>query len=283
MSSESGQSAHAGRPVFRPGPLLAGRRAVITGGAHGIGAAIAQSFAAHGARVLVADVDADAARALEFDSQAGGSIEILAYDVLDSVVPAQILEFAPDVLVNNVGHFLRPARPFAETDPGFWAEMGGINLDHVLRLTHAVLPGMTERGRGGSIINVTTVEAHRAIPGHTVYAAYKAAVTQFSRSLAVEVGPHGIRVNAVAPDLIESVQVPYTEWLSEDEWAKWPSWAPLGGPGQPADVAGAALFLASDLSRYTTGSTVHVDGGTYAAGGWFPKPEGGWTNRPRNP
>lgn len=198
-------------------------------------------------------------------------------------MPARIVDFAPDVLVNNAGHFLRPPRPFAETEPEFWAEVGGINLDHVLRLTHAVLPGMAERGRGGSIINLTTVEAHRAIPGHSVYAAYKAAVTQFSRSLAVEVGRIGVRVNAIAPDLIESVQVPYTEWLSEEEWAKWPTWAPLGGPGRPDDVAGAALFLASDLGRYTTGSTVHVDGGTFAAGGWFPKPEGGWTNRPRNP
>ncbi len=90
-------------------------------------------------------------------------------------------------------------------------------------------------------------------------------------------------MNAIAPDLIESVQVPYSEWLSEEEWTKWPTWAPLGGPGQPDDVAGSALFLASDLGRYTTGTTVHVDGGTFAAGGWFPKPEGGWTNRPRNP
>lgn len=280
MSSEVTQS---GRPAFSPGPLLAGKRAIVTGGAHGIGAAIARSFAAHGAEVLVADIDVDAVRALEFDPAAGGVIEALSYDVLAPVVPARIVEFAPDVLVNNVGHFLRPPRPFAETDPEFWAEIGGINLDHVLRVTHAVLPGMAERGRGGSIVNLTTVEAHRAIPGHSVYAAYKAAVTHFSRSLAVEVGRIGVRVNAIAPDLIESVQVPYTEWLSEEEWAKWPMWAPLGGPGQPDDVAGAALFLASDLGRYTTGTTVHVDGGTFAAGGWFPKPEGGWTNRPRNP
>ncbi len=283
MSSEPAQSAQSSRPAFRPGPLLPGKRAVVTGGAHGIGAAIARSCAAHGAAVLVADVDPDAARALEFDAAAGGSIEVLAYDVLEPAVPARIVDFAPDVLVNNVGHFLRPPRPFAETEPEFWAQVGGINLDHVLRLTRAVLPGMAERGRGGSILNLTTVEAHRAIPGHSVYAAYKAAVTQFSRSLAVEVGRIGVRVNAIAPDLIESVQVPYTEWLSEEEWAKWPTWAPLGGPGQPDDVAGAALFLASDLGRYTTGSTVHVDGGTFAAGGWFPKPEGGWTNRPRNP
>lgn len=280
MSSDAAQPV---RPAFNPGPLIAGQRAIVTGGAHGIGAAVARAFAAHGAQVLVADVDADAARSLEFDATAGGSIEVLAYDVLEPAVPERIVEFAPDVLVNNVGHFLRPPRPFAETEPEFWTEIGGINLDHVLRLTHAVLPGMAERGRGGSIINLTTVEAHRAIPGHSVYAAYKGAVTQFSRSLSVEVGRIGVRVNAIAPDLIESVQVPYTEWLSEEEWAKWPTWAPLGGPGRPDDVAGAALFLASDLSRYTTGTTVHVDGGTFAAGGWFPKSEGGWTNRPRNP
>ncbi|WP_305092494.1 SDR family NAD(P)-dependent oxidoreductase [Prescottella sp. R16] len=275
-------SSSSSRPAFRPGPLLTGKSAVVTGGAHGIGAAIARSFAAHGARVLVVDIDDTAAGALAFDAGAGGSIEVLGHDVRETTVPDAVTGFEPDVLVNNVGHFLRPPRLFAETEPDFWAQMGAINLDHVLRWTHAVLPGMAERGRGGSVVNLTTVEAHRAIPGHSVYAAYKAAVTQFGRSLAVETGPIGVRVNAIAPDLIESVQVPYTDMLSEAEWEQWPAWAPLGGPGQSDDVAGAALFLASDLSRYTTGTTVHVDGGTFAAGGWFAKPEGGWTNRPRH-
>ncbi|MGW6377373.1 SDR family NAD(P)-dependent oxidoreductase [Rhodococcus sp. NPDC055112] len=268
------------RAAYLPGALLAGKRAVVTGGAAGIGAAIARSFAAHGAHVLVADVDP--VSELDFDRAAGGLIDAIETDVRGPRVHPALLEHRPDVLVNNVGHFLRASQPFVVDDPDQWVELHEANLGHVLRLTHALLPAMTERG-GGSIVNLTTVEAHRAIPGHTVYSAYKAALMQFTRSLAAEVGPHGIRVNAIAPDLIETVQVPYAELVPAEELPLWPAWSPLGGPGQPEDVAGAALFLASDLARYVTGGTVHVDGGTHSSGGWVPRATGGWTNRPRNP
>ncbi|MDI9917059.1 SDR family oxidoreductase [Rhodococcus sp. IEGM 1379] len=267
--------------VYSPGPMLVGKKAVVTGGAHAIGAAIARAYASHGADVLVVDVDTDPVEGLQFDTAAGGSVTSLCYDVREPVVPHEMIDFEPDILVNNVGHFLAPPQQFVATTPQFWSEMGNINFDHVLRLTHSLLPGMIERGSGGSIVNLTTVEAHRAIPGHSVYSAYKAALTQFTRSLGVEVGRTGVRVNAIAPDLIESVQVPYRKIVSDDDWSKWPQWAPLGGPGQPEDIAGPALFLASDLSRYITGTVIHVDGGSHAAGGWFPREEGGWTNRPR--
>lgn len=256
-----------------------GKKAVVTGGAHAIGAAIVRAYASHGAHVLVVDVDA--VGDVEFDAAAGGSVIGLQFDVREAGIPESVIAFAPDILVNNVGHFLAPPQQFTETDSAFWSEMGNINFDHVLRLTHALLPGMVERGRGGSIVNLTTVEAHRAIPGHSVYSAYKAALTAFTRSLGVEVGRTGVRVNAIAPDLIESVQVPYQDIVAAQDRHKWPSWAPLGGPGQPEDIAGPALFLASDLARYITGTVIHVDGGSHAAGGWFPKDEGGWTNRPR--
>ncbi|MFC4374234.1 SDR family oxidoreductase [Nocardia halotolerans] len=266
--------------AFTPGALLTGRRALVTGGAAGIGAAIAHAFAAHGADVLVADI---APRApLDFDPGAGGAITTVEFDVRTGTADL-LLAHEPDILVNNVGHYLRPPHLFADNTVELWRELHEINLGHVLRLTHAVLPGITERGRGGSIINLTTVEAHRAIPGHTVYSAYNAALTQFTRSLAAEVGPAGIRVNAIAPDLIETVQVPYADLVPEEDLPLWPTWSPLGGPGQPEDVAGAALFLASGLSRFVTGTTIHVDGGTNANGGWSPRSSGGWTNRPRNP
>ncbi|WP_246098297.1 SDR family NAD(P)-dependent oxidoreductase [Rhodococcus spelaei] len=263
-----------------PGPMLLGRRAVVTGGAAGIGAAIARCFAAHGAQVLVVDVTP--APEFEFDPGAGGSIEAVESDVCAPTVHPAVLEHRPDVLVNNVGHFLRAPQPFASDTAQQWSALHEVNLGHVLRLTHALLPGMAERG-GGSIVNLTTVEAHRSIPGHTVYSAYKAALMQFTRSLSAEVGPAGIRVNAVAPDLIETPQVPYADLVPEQDVALWPTWSPLGGPGTPDDVAGAALFLASDLSRFVTGGTVHVDGGTHCAGGWVPRASGSWTNRPRNP
>lgn len=263
-----------------PGAMLAGRRAVVTGGAAGIGAAIARSFAAHGADVLVADIDP--VGSLEFDPAAGGAISVVEWDVREGSCPPELVEHRPDVLVNNVGHYLQPPHAFTTNSPSLWDELHDINFAHILRLTHALLPGMIERGHG-SIINLTTVEAHRAIPGHTVYSAYNAALTQFTRSLSAEVGPAGIRVNAIAPDLIESVQVPYATLVPEEDLPLWPNWSPLGGPGQPEDVAGVALFLASDLSGFVTGGTIHVDGGTHSSGGWVPRNSGGWTNRPRNP
>ncbi|MFD4181216.1 SDR family NAD(P)-dependent oxidoreductase [Rhodococcus sp. NPDC058514] len=266
--------------AFTPGAMLIGRRAVVTGGAQGIGAAIARSFAAHGADVLVADVEP--LGPLEFDPAAGGSIRPLEWDVRTGACPPELVDHRPDVLVNNVGHYLQPPHAFADNAPSLWEELHEINFAHVMRLTQALLPGMAERG-DGSIVNLTTVEAHRAIPGHSVYSAYKAALTQFTRSLAAEVGPSGIRVNAIAPDLIESVQVPYASLVPEEQRELWPTWSPLGGPGQPEDVAGVALFLASDLSRFVTGGTIHVDGGTHSSGGWVPRRSGGWTNRPLNP
>ena len=120
-----------------------------------------------------------------------------------------------DVLVNNVGHFVHPGRAFVDTTEDEWHDLFAMNLQHVLRMTHAALPPMIEQGDGGSIINLTTVEAFRGIPHHPVYAAYKAAVTQFGKSLALDVGRHGIRVNDIAPDVTRSLQLPYERWLTD--------------------------------------------------------------------
>lgn len=265
-----------------PGPLLAGRRAVVTGGAAGIGGSIVAAFAAHGADVLAVDRDEQALGRLV---ELVGSVEPLLLDVTEPGAGGRIAAACePDVLVNNVGHFLVPPQPFAASEPAGWEAVEAVNLTHVLRCTRALLPGMIARGRGGAVVNLTTVEAFRGIPGHAVYAACKAAVTQFGRSLAVEVGRHGIRVNAIAPDVVESPQLPYSEWVPEGERGRWRTWVPLARHGTGADVAGAALFLASPLSEFVTGTTVHVDGGTHAAGGWYPRASGdGWTNRPLAP
>jgi len=288
--------------AFEPGPLLAGRAAVVTGGAAGIGGAISEAFLAHGARVLAVDSDAgalerlaervdagsgappEAERVATGDSAPRGALTTLALDVTGSDAAARIAAAAePDVLVNNVGHFLRPPTAFAEEEAPAWEAQRAINLEHVLAVTRALLPGMIERERGGSIVNLTTVEAFRGIPGHAVYSAYKAAVVAFGRSLALEVGEHGIRVNDIAPDIVESPQLPYAEWVEESERWRWRTWAPLARHGTPEDVAGAALFLASPLSSFVTGTTIHVDGGTKAAGGWYRRDQGGWTNRPLSP
>ncbi len=189
------------------------------------------------------------------------------------------------MLVNNVGHWLRHPGNFVETDPQLWDDLYRINLHHVFLLTHAFLPTMVER-QAGAIVNVSSVEGLRGYPEDPVYAAFKAAVIAFTRSLAVQVGNDGVRVNAIAPDVTESLQVPYSQWLTAEENEQWPRWVPVGRMGLPEDQARVILFLASDLSAFVTGHTIPTDGGTGAAGGWFRstrRPDRQWTNRPIAP
>jgi 2-hydroxycyclohexanecarboxyl-CoA dehydrogenase len=269
-----------------PGPLLAGKVAVVTGGGGGIGRATASLFAAHGAEVIVAEIDAGRAGATVAEIEgAGGSARSCVVDVTsDAGVDVLRREAGPvDVLVNNVGHYLHRARDFVESTEDEWDALYRVNLRHVLSCCRAFVPGMIERSRGGAVVNVSTVEAFRGIPQHAVYAAFKGAVTQFTKSLALELGPHGIRVNAVAPDLTETLQVPYTKWLSDEQRAMVPQWVPVGRLGTSEDIAAVILFLASDLAAFVTGTTVHADGGSLAAGGWFRTDTGAWTNRPARP
>jgi NAD(P)-dependent dehydrogenase (short-subunit alcohol dehydrogenase family) len=272
-------------------PLLAGRAALVTGGGAGIGRATCEAFAAHGASVGVNDVDpALASEVVEGIVSAGGRAVALPGDVripevVDGIVAGVLEAFGRlEVLVNNVGHFGGPAVPFEESTDEQWQHLYEVNLLHVLRVTRAALPHLRAAG-GGSIINLTTVEAFRGIPQHPVYAAFKAGVTQFSKSLALQVGGDGIRVNDIAPDVTRSAQLPYERWLSDDDVARIPRWVPLGRLGEPVDPAGVAVFLASDLSAFVTGTTIHCDGGTWAAGGWYrtERDRRGWTNRPFDP
>jgi len=266
--------------------------AVVTGGAGGIGAATARLFAEHGADVIIADIAADLADATAASiTAAGGSALAVPADVRD---PDQVSRLAAtvldrfgrvDVLVNNVGHWLRHPGSFAGTDPQLWDQLYRINLHHVFLVTHAFLPAMVER-HAGAIVNVSSVEGLRGYPEDPVYAAFKAAVNAFTRSLAVQVGNDGVRVNAIAPDVTESLQVPYSQWLSAEEQAQWPQWVPVGRMGLPEDQARVILFLASDLSGFVTGHVIPTDGGTGAAGGWFRstrRPDRQWTNRPIAP
>lgn len=278
--------------VTHTGALLADRVAVVTGGGGGIGAATAQLFARHGAQVIIADVDAGLAqrKADEITTSGGSAVSFIAdvrdSDQVDGLARSVLDRFGRvDVLVNNVGHWLRHPGSFVDTDPQLWDELYRINLHHVFLVTQAFLPAMIGRHRG-AIVNVSSVEGLRGYPEDPVYAAFKAAVIQFTRSLAVQVGRDGVRVNAIGPDVTESLQVPYSQWLSPDEQAQWPQWVPVGRMGLPEDQANVILFLASDLSAFVTGHTIPTDGGTGAAGGWFRssrRADREWTNRPIAP
>jgi NAD(P)-dependent dehydrogenase (short-subunit alcohol dehydrogenase family) len=272
--------------------LLNDRIAVVTGGGGGIGAATARLFADHGAQVVIADIDAGLAQlTAEQITASGGSAAAAVTDVRDA---GQVADLARsvlerhgrvDVLVNNVGHWLRHPGNFVDTDPQLWDDLYRINLYHVFLVTHAFLPAMIGQ-HSGAIVNVSSVEGLRGYPEDPVYAAFKAAVIHFTRSLAVQVGRDGVRVNAIGPDVTESLQVPYSQWLSADEQAQWPQWVPVGRMGLPEDQAQVILFLASDLSAFVTGHTIPTDGGTGAAGGWFRssrRPDREWTNRPDAP
>jgi len=270
--------------------MLADQVAVVTGGGGGIGGAISRRLAAEGAVVVVNDIDTDLlGAAVAAVERAGGRAVAVPGDIRDPAVVAAVADAAfgvdggrVDVLVNNVGDY-RPSGRFLRTVPDQWQAAYAINLEHVLRCTHAIAPAMVQR-RSGSIVNVSTVEAFRGIPGNAVYSAFNAGINAFTRSLAVELGRDGVRVNAIAPDLADTLQTPAAAMLRGRDPAMVRHWVPLGRFGQPDDYADVVLFLASDLSRFVTGHIIPVDGGTTAASGWYLRSdERGWTNLPDAP
>ena len=185
---------------------LAGTVAVITGGAGGLGAAITLDLAACGVHTAVLDIDPAAAATTRRTLDENGHEAIVRHgDAREPEALTDLFEAVDerwgrlDTLVNVVGGTFRAA--FTDTSPKGWDALLRANLLHVLHTCSLAVPRMRDGGRGGSIVNLTTVEAHRAAPGFAVYAAAKAAVEQFARTLAVEEAPYGIRVNNVAPDL----------------------------------------------------------------------------------
>ncbi len=242
---------------------------VVTGGASGIGAATCRAFAAHGARVAVVDIDGNGASAVA--ASIGSSATAHTCDVTDasavSAMTTAVLEAHDrvDVLVNNAGHWIR-VLPFHLSRPEHWDELLAVNLRQVFLVTHAFLGGMLTRG-SGVIVNVSSIEGVRAYPPDPVYAAAKAAVNQFTASLAAAYGRKGIRVVGIAPDITNTAQVVYDEATQRDP--RWSWWAPIGRPGTPEDNADVIVAIASDQFRFVTGAVINTDGGTGVGGGWF--------------
>ncbi len=269
---------------------LVGRVAVVTGGAAGIGGGISRSLARAGAHVVVNDIDPDLLAATVDQLEAGGgSATPVVGDIRDPTTVSRLAEVATevaggavDVLVNNVGDY-RPNGRFLRSTPESWQALYEVNLRHVFTCTQAFAGEMAARGQG-SIVNVSTVEALRGAPGNAVYSAFNAGVIAFTRSLAVELGRDGVRVNAIAPDLADTLQTPATAMLRGRDPAMVRHWLPLGRYGTPDEYGDVVLFLASDLARFVTGQVVAVDGGTSAASGWYLRSdEKGWTNMPDQP
>jgi 3-oxoacyl-[acyl-carrier protein] reductase len=250
---------------------LDGRAAVVTGAARGLGAAVAVNYARFGADVAICDRDAEGLAATAAAIEAAGRravtavIDVRNAEAVREHVAATVEALGKvDVLVNNAaGTYLLP---FLEFDDRRLQSMIDENFNQVCTFIRTCVPHM---GAGGSIVNITSIEAWQAAPWFSVYSAMKAGLESLTKSLALELGERGIRVNSVAPDAIHT---PGDDGLAAEVKAALtfePTYTPpLGHLGDPDDAAGVCLFLASPLSRFVNGVSIGLDGGNRAAGGW---------------
>jgi NAD(P)-dependent dehydrogenase (short-subunit alcohol dehydrogenase family) len=240
------------------------RIALVTGAGAGIGRAIAHACAAEGARVYVADLDADAAetvtgelRALGAAAQAITADVSLGQDVTAMFRTAENLDGRLDVLINNAG--LNVRGDFRHLSDADWVKIREVNLDGVVRVAREGFALLKASGRG-SLVNVASIMAHRGLRGLTAYSATKGAVTALTRGLAVEYAPFGIRVNALCPGFVETALTRRALRIPSIREALLASTA-LRRFGEPEEIAKAAVFLASDDASYITGAELAVDGG----------------------
>jgi NAD(P)-dependent dehydrogenase (short-subunit alcohol dehydrogenase family) len=266
--------------------------AIVTGGGSGIGRAIALTYAAAGADVVIADInpalcEETVARIAETGRRGLGiPTNVMDTDQIRAMVDKTEQEFGRiDILVNNAGGV--SGRPFLEQSERSWRKHIDLNLVSMLAATSAAVPVMIKGGRGGSVINVASIEASRAAPNFAVYAACKAGMLNFTRTLAVELSDHQIRVNAIAPDFTATpgilgldptrpvdatADAPYSPERADAIKRR----IPLGRGGVDMECGDLALFLSSRMSSYITGAVIPIDGGTWASGGWVRNRAGNW-------
>lgn len=268
---------------------LAGRKAAVIGGGSGIGAAVSLALARSGVDVSMCDLQGEGMAATVAQVRALGREAFgVAGDACDRAVLERFYASVAsafdrlDIVVNVAGGTTQKA--FMDMNGDDFASDLRRNYGYVLDSVQLAVPLLRRGGRGGSIVNFTTIEAHRGAAGFAVYAGAKAGLTNFTRSLAVELGPERIRVNALAPDTTPSegnrlaIPEPLRSRLAAVPLPAMMQalgmYVPLQAPPMPDDLADGVLFLASDLSRFVTGTTLHVDGGTMAAAGFLRWPFG---------
>ena len=240
--------------------LLQGKTALITGAARGIGKAIALKFAAEGANIAFTDLAVNeeteaeiAALGVKAKSYASNAAD---FQQTEDVVKAVKEEFGSiDILVNNAG-LTKDGLMLRMTEQQ-WDAVIAVNLKSAFNFIHACVPVMM-RQRSGSIINMASVVGVHGNAGQANYAASKAGLIALAKSIAQEMGPKGIRANAIAPGFIETAM---TAQLSDEIREEWKKKIPLRRGGQVEDIANTALYLASDLSSYVSGQVIQVDGG----------------------
>lgn len=239
--------------------LLAGRVAVVTGGAQGIGFAIAETFVRNGASVVVGDLDpGDAAERLGADSARAVRCDVTSADDVAALLDVAVTEFGGlDVMVNNAG-ITRDATMRTMTEEQF-DQVISVHLKGTWNGTRLAAAIMRERG-SGSIVNLSSLSGKVGLAGQTNYSAAKAGIVGLTKAAAKEVARFGVRVNAIQPGLIRT---PMTTAMPEKVWDQKMAEIPLGRAGEPAEVAGVALFLASELSSYMTGTALEVTGGRF--------------------
>lgn len=253
-----------------PETLLQGKRALVIGGGRGIGRAVSQTLGRAGARVGVVDLEPDRARSVADEIGEPGSAIPLVADVretadVERVVAEACAELGGiDVLVTVVGghNAFAPWQPTHESSEEQWDLITGVNLRYVFVVARAVLRVMLDQGQGGSLVYIGSVSGMAGAPNHSAYGAAKAGVIHFAKSLALEYGRHGIRVNVVSPGAVLTPAV--ADALTPRAQARMGETIPLGRPATPEDIARAVLFFASPLAGYVTGQVLAVDGGATA-------------------